>query len=645
MKAAPCPSLSQNENRSAPNGLCNGVARRECNETVISTQPKPVGLGGILQKMSSPEHNGASDPLKLGDLDRARKVIPFFVGRVIRRYPAYLGLSVLMTVLSVGAQLGFLVLLPKLISLFEPAATRADNAQVVPGLEFNSPLVLVGLAFILLVVAAVSDYWQQWSVSRINNIGFRELMRDVLFRLIESRERLSSLGGANVKSLINLFTKGCRYGALTGYRSTRMMRPLLAAPALLAFCIWQSPALALASCVIFMIAVPFHIMLMRRGIVSMRRLIYFGARHATTKKTMITGLLQFPSWNWFDSEQLARTSVDEGSRGYLDAYFDRRMLSATSMLVNSIAIAFGLLVVSILLSSGLVRLTFDLSELLVFVLALRFLIMSIGQIVTDVTMVSSYTPMCEDIYVFLSHDTGDQVLPVVQPDKPYVPKDFEQPGLIIFTPMAQPVPALQRIVSGATRDNEWLKAGVVRGIYPPYFASLSRDLLLDLAPDSSSPKQISLPANRQAILEEALAREATEGWSEALWREIPPSIRLYCTLNAALANNPERVIFLGATQSQFGRAEWQKVQELLSEIGTDVVQVIEAPPKVLLLPKDVRATFFNGQGFEDLGKIENYREFAPTVIERIAQWRQNTMRETTDTDPNTDDVDDLLGEI
>lgn len=572
---------------------------------------------------------------KIRELGQARRVSGFFIARAVRRFKWTFAGVLLLTVVGVGAQLGFLFVLERMLAAVNgTAAAETANAaaRLLDGRTVNQ---MIALAIVLLGGIAVSDLASRWLVSRLSVRNFRLNMREVFHRLVEQKEGSPTLRALGLKGMANLFTKGSRYGALMGARTANMVRPIISIPAILAFCLWLSPLLTLLTLGIFCLAIPLHLLLIYRGLDSMHRLRIHGSEHMQSKKRLIQSLLEFPSWRDFDLKRMEEDAIDRGSAGYLKAYFDRRMLSGFSQFVNLaiVMVAIGLLL--FLLTGDGASLQWRISQLFIFILAIRFLIGAIGQTVTDLTMIVSYTPLCADLFTFLNETAGgERSLPVAGREPVVFDEEF-MPGLVVFSPSAETVPAWRRILAVATGEDRWLEAPAVRGLYAPHSQSIARDLLLAEASQPAVP----LPPGLETFIQEVLDREKREGWSGALWSNVPPSARVYCTLNAALAGEAEAVLLIGPTQTQLGRTEWDAVAGLLAEKRIGAIQIIQTLPKRLQLPTGVPACFFDGRRFESLGRVASYDEILPALRERYDVWqRQDRSWEAADGGEEEDEV-------
>lgn len=575
------------------------------------------------------------------DLQRARRIVPFFLRRFIRDHPLTLAMTTVLNMASVGAQLAFLALLPGLLSALVPSAGTVTGpiGQALPVDLFSiGALPLLGVTFSLLLLSAAADFLQQRLVAKVNIATFRKLMRTVLRKLFVEQALVRESGRIGIKHFVNLFTKGCRYGSLIGYRATRLIRPLLAVPSLLVFCVLQSPLLTLVAFLAFALTLPFHLLLILRGIDSMRRLMKHGGMHATSKKTLISMLLSYPTWRSLEIQPMQKDAIDDGSEGYLKAYFDRRMLSALSTLLNVVAIAIALLVTFFLIERAPGGLGISVGELLVYLLALRFLVTNVGLIVTDLTMISSYTPMCEDAYQLLSDSSNGPTSALLPPKDGPIPTNDLLPRLIIFASAPIAAPGLQELASAATGDREWLEAPIIRGQYAPYYEDLAKDLYFD----QDSLRVDGLSESHRADLNAALETERESGWNTELWESLPSAIRVHATWRAAQSTGVKRVILAGTVQTHLGYPGWPDFQKTLSDAGVEVLQIIEALPKGLMLPVGIPALFYGGERLESLGPIENYSQFVPTLRRRVERWREE-MRKRDEEQGTFDDLDDIVG--
>ena len=570
------------------------------------------------QRNSVLKKNPSSSLLdKLKELGEARAVSAYFIGRALRSFKLSFAAVAVLTLIAVGAQLGFLLALERVLTKFNASAAKQAGSITLAWLPDLALDHLVFLAIGLLGAAAIAELVGRWLVARFNIRNFRLIMRDVFHKLVAKREGSPAINQIGSRGLANLFTKGARYGSLMGYRAANMIRGIIGIPAILIFCMVISPLLTLATIGIFVLALPFHTMLMYSGLDSMRRMRMFGSQHTQSKKTFIQGLYESSDWQSPDLKQMER-AVDQGSDGYLKAYFDRRMLVAFSQFVNvGVAmIALGLLLA--LLTGNQTLLDWRIEQLFIFVLAIRSLIGAIGQIVTDLTMIISYAPLSKDLHSLLTEPDDAKPALLFAGAEGVVPDPGLTPSLVIFSAAAQTVPGWRSALAVLADADVWQNAAIVRGLFTPFQRSIAADLQIN---DAVAPV-VPLPHGLDEFLAEIRERERRDGWSETLWNEIPPSARVYCTLNAALAGGAKALILSGPTQSQLGRVYWAEVTRILAEANIPAIQIIEALPRRLQLPKGVPGCFFDGIRFSDLGRIEDYASLFPELRNRYESWRR-----------------------
>lgn len=557
-----------------------------------------------------------------GDLGLAKRVVPFFMGRVLRARYGRIILIVLLTLLSVGAQLGFLATLPLALDALTSVEDQKQNISLPVELPFDlSDAGLVGIGgiiFGLLALSAVTEFFLQRNVARINILTFNSLMRSILRRLMAENGGLPQ-GVSNAKQAASLFTKGARYGSLIGYRATRVIRPLLAVPALLFFCLWQSPQLTGLAFLIYLLAAPFHIILVQRGMGSMRRLIASAIAHGSSKKRLIAGLSEFPTSNDIDYETLARTYIDESSHDYLEAYYDRRMLAAWSMLVNLVAIAFALLAVFALVAYNPTAIALDLGSVLVLLIALRFLVTSIGQVVTDLTMIASYTPMCETLYRVLTEPAGSAIPKLADSIAAGLPGE-KLPHRVIFVERSLPMPQLVPLVC-ATEGMEWADAAIVAGVYAPRHEGILANLLDEaelLISEPDREDRLALDPASLHALEAALEKQRISGWNETLWDQLPAAVKAASTFNAAIARDCSHIILKGQVAAHLNRNGWQAAQDIMRKRAIKAAQVLDSVPTSLTVPEGVEAAIFVAGTVHALPRIDDYRAQAPRIAEIYA---------------------------
>ncbi|MCW5697420.1 MAG: ABC transporter ATP-binding protein [Bauldia sp.] len=505
-------------------------------------------------------------------LAHASRVAGFFIRKAVRKFRWSFAATAALSIGSVGAQLGFLAFLERVLSRM-----TASEGQVTG---------LIALAIGLLAAGGVANLLLQWIVARMMVRNHRGLMRDIFRRLVADD---SAAVGGNVAGVANLFTKDSRYGAQIGYRSARLVRPLIAVPALLAFCLWLAPLLTAIALATFVALAPAHAVLARRGVANMRSLRGATGAHSQSKKSLLQTLTRFPTREGLDFGRIEAEVVDAGSEAYLGAYFRRLMLSAWSTFLNFIAVAVGLGIVLLVLAGS--SMDWTIQELLIFVLALRFLATSVGQIITDGTMIVSYAPLCEELYAMLSGKAASDDVP-----DGVIALDQAVPGAVIFAQRTLGPAGWQTALAAATGDTAWRSAVFARGQYPAHFRDLRRDLLLDQLP---AGRELALPPAEAKALDRALRRQETEGWSQRLWDTLPDAVRFHATLQAGLVAGAGAVVLIGLVP-----APLPEVEAMLAKLGLPVLQVLEAAPRRSVLRAGMAAYFFDGAQFLSLGPVE-----------------------------------------
>lgn len=529
---------------------------------------------------------------KLGELQVARKMAAYFTLRLLRQHPAAVIAVCVLAIVSVAAQLLFLGLLPVLIGRLFEQAESVTTASLMPGIDTLSPEVLIGVAVALLVATALCDYVQQRLAAKSNIDHFRTIMYDALRKVTDAELGAKRVGILGTRGTIQVFTKGSRYGALVGYRALRVIRPLLSIPPLLGFCIWNSPLLTAGLFCVVLITLPVHALVTYHGVSAMRRLLVAAGRHMTTKKDLVVTLLQFPHWDRLHVDRLQRETIDDGSSDYLNAYFERRLLAARSNLVTLIGSAAALGAIFVLLFTDHFEVDISVPELVVFVLALRMLIVSIGNVLTQVTMVMSYVPLCHATSELLQgRYLGNEVTQDAGLSDSLTLDNTNFPQFLLFSALSKPSPEVRHIVAAVAGDDIWKEAGIVRGQYSPLYKNLREDLLIDTVEADNTQMRHPMPDSVRQMIEDALEIERSVGWSEELWEGLHASVKFHCTLDAALARCPKAVIFVGPVQAQASYVVWREVVDWLEQRGVTAVQVMEAHTKRVFVPEGTKCVF------------------------------------------------------
>lgn len=530
------------------------------------------------------------------DLRTSSRIAAFFIARGIRHHKINFLAFFFLAALAVAGQLGFLWVLQNLLGRLQDTSESEPFLAPLAGFAGSIPTpALIGLSLLTLLIIGLAAFANQWLGASLNSRLFLDNMRTVTARLVG---RGGALGGSSLgenKLLANLYTKDCRYSGLIVSRIVNAIQPLAVLPFLLLYCIWLSPVLSMIAFLVMLLGAPLHLLLMQRGLVSMRGMRHEGARHGISKKNFLSALLEFPGRTGLDVEFLNRTYVEEESSGFLGYYFERRILAGWSTLINFIGAAIAITLTAILLFSADLQAWLAINLVLVFIVALRFMITSVGQIVTNFTTVVALTPLCERLYELLTGNertTGLQLSPVA-PDNVLESIATIPPGEFPAASILSVAPA--KYLANLTEVGRSAVPTLVRSRYQPLYRDLKRDLLLPAGDSERATALASLPENIRDEIEVALATEQAAGWSPDLWERLEPAVITWATLRKALSEAGDHILMVGPVDEQLPPEMRDQFKAQLVAGRKATIQVFETFPRYLPAISADRLFVFDGR--------------------------------------------------
>jgi ABC-type multidrug transport system fused ATPase/permease subunit len=556
------------------------------------------------------------------DVRHARMLASFFLRRALVGHKWVFVCLILLAGLLVLGQIGFILVLDQLIVRLQGGQFPELPSKSIAFFPELPSFALVLLVFGSLVLLASASFFAQQIAARLNIKLLRTLMREVTLHLVRMRE--GSDGGLllSPKSATNLYTKDCRYAALIVYRTLSAIPPLTTVPFLVAFCLWLSPLLSGVGLAALAIMAPLHFLLMRRGLVSMRGLLSSSVSHSSSKKTLLKSLLEFPAHSSSQLEPLQKAHVDQGSKDFLHYYFQRRMLAAYSSLLNFLAIAVAVGLASAILLMDIASIELPLPQIVLFIVALRFLLGGVGQIITNATTVFSLAPLCETLYRMLTYTGGTSRRST---PAPFELGPDEQSNPVPRATIISDVPITPGVIRALLLSAQPNRKKALRGLtfvrprYPALFKDLQRDLLLPAGWLHGAAAAEGLPPHINDMIVEALQREAQNGWSEDLWQELSDSVRLYATLRAALARSGQPVVLVGPIAELVGLDVWADLKARIADRKRIAVHLLDSLPKRFSPAEGAELFVFDGETL-----IEIDTALSPAVLrQQVTSELQN----------------------
>lgn len=347
------------------------------------------------------------------DVRRAKTIIVYFIRLALARHRLAVLSIAMLSIVVLLLQGGFLFFLSALVGRLVPANIGADPAPFLSDyMALLANDVLMGLVGGTLFAMAAGVYTITHVATAINISLFRELMEATTAKLVRLNKKGIPIELGGPKAVQNIYTKGCRYAATIVSKSLGVIAPVLATPFLLCICFLLSPELSLIAISIMALIVPVHVLIARRGIALMRGLLSTAVEHAVSKRELIEGLNAFPRKRGANLKELNEKYVRQGSAAYLSYYRQRRLLAAVSTLTSMLTMALIVTVAIMLLFWSGSNITIGIDRIVGFVLALRFLSLSIGQILSFATTAMSVTPLCEDLFLLLTTSLAPRALDV-----------------------------------------------------------------------------------------------------------------------------------------------------------------------------------------------------------------------------------------
>lgn len=418
----------------------------------------------------------------------------------------------------------------------------------------------------------------------------------------------------NVQSLSGTVKYDCRYLAVTYMQVLMIVYPLILTIAILGVGFWFSPVMTGIIFGAFVISIPLHLRIMRRGADASIRL----RRAAKGRHTDIDRLMQaferHPRKPVLDDERVSKFLDSQSNQDFYKAYVERQRITSFSQSLTNLSMAIALLAILVLLFvPGQQFISFV--GLIIAVIVFRVLAANLRSVLQSFTSISALQPYCESALRMLNaKQLGEKAEFKVA--ESLTETTFP---LVLFLPSFSAATA--RLVYPQLAEKLGVKAEaatILCSRFPILRGQWRKELGIDVNFTTTSflktfPDEEGLADELRQFIRASNKDRRLDGWDEM-------SRTTRFLLTGLGARNAKAFIVDGSDMQALSPALHKWVLDLIGE--KPVLYLYDSAPSRLRTPNVTELAYLQDLKIEHLGPISDYPQLREDISTRLVEGRK-----------------------